>query len=452
MAGVSVGINADASKATRELNRFKTKTRRIASDISKGFKERIGHKMFDGLSRAAAAVPGMLNDAIKSASALNEETSKSEVVFGRSAKAIQNWAKNAAQSMGMSEVAALEASGTIGNMFRAMGMTEQKSADMSKQMVQLAADLGSFNNTSTEDAITAIGAALRGEAEPIRRYGVLLNDATLKAEAFAMGLSDGKATLDPKTKSLAAYSVILKQTTTAQGDFARTSDGLANSSKILQAKFEDLKTEVGSELLPVAQRLVDLLLQSDWSKIAGGIGEVARQFANLTGWVGKAYDNFVKLGVAEFAQKELEEQAARDREWKKELERKQAIQDVERQNEEFRKETIRRAEEANRPRKAEPEKQRQSAFIGQLGRYLEQNGREMRQNSLQAQLSSVQGQLSSGPESGLVASSMARIGGGGGVFGGTELDLQKQQTKLQEQMVSLLEEIKTDSVSKISDF
>jgi hypothetical protein len=90
-------------------------------------------------------------------------------------------------------------------------------------MTELAADLASFNNTSIEDAIESIGSALRGEAEPIRKYGVLLNDATLQAKAFAMGISDGTSTLSPANKALAAYGLILEQTKTAQGDFDRTS-------------------------------------------------------------------------------------------------------------------------------------------------------------------------------------------------------------------------------------
>jgi hypothetical protein len=110
--------------------------------------------------------------------------------------------------------------------------------------------LASFYNTNADEAITAIGAALRGESEPIRRFGVLLNDSTLKAKAMEMGLYSGKGALDLQAKSLAAYEVILDQTTDAQGDFARTSDGLAGQQKILAAQMENLKTSLGTSLLP----------------------------------------------------------------------------------------------------------------------------------------------------------------------------------------------------------
>ena len=292
MAGVNVSIGADSKKAERELSSFERKTRNIAKSIQKGFQERIGHKLFDGLTSAARAVPGFLNGAIESASSLNEEISKSETIFGNSAAEIRKWAKGADEAMGLSEVAALEASGTIGNMFTAMGMGGEEASNMSMAMVQLASDLGSFNNTSTEDAIQAIGAALRGESEPIRRYGVLLDDATLKAEALAKGLYDGTGTLKPASRALAAYSVILNQTTAAQGDFAKTSDGLANSQKILAAQFENAKTEVGKGLLPAMQSLVDILKNMDFEEIGKDVGSLAKSFVELGSSVRESFVGF----------------------------------------------------------------------------------------------------------------------------------------------------------------
>jgi hypothetical protein len=184
------------------------------------------------------------------------------------------WGASAASALGQSKNEAIGAAATFGNLFVAMGLTDGKAAGMSKQMVELSADLASFNNTTTEDAITAIGAALRGESEPIRRYGVLLNEATLKAKAFEMGLSDGKAVLDPVTKALASYQVILEQTTVAQGDFARTSEGLANSMKMANAQFEDAKASIGEMLLPAV--------------------------AAASGWIAEALASFNELGFSGF--------------------------------------------------------------------------------------------------------------------------------------------------------
>ena len=244
---------------------------------------------------ATAALGAYLVKSVESASNLSETLSKSQAIFGANAKAMESWAGTAATSFGQSKQEALEAAATIGNMFKAMGLGEQQVTDMSKSMVELGGDLASFNNTSPEDAIQAIGAALRGESEPIRRYGVLLDDATLKAKALAMGLYAGKGSLSPATRAMAAYQVILEQTTTAQGDFAKTSDGLANSQRIMKAQLSDMTAEIGMGLLPAALDLAAALKTIDFTAFGEDISD------NLTAAMdvltnGKAWELFTLQG------------------------------------------------------------------------------------------------------------------------------------------------------------
>jgi hypothetical protein len=131
---------------------------------------------------------------------------------------------------------------------------------MAVKFTTLATDLASFNNTSPEDAVLALGAGLRGEAEPLRRFGILLDDATLRAKALELGLvKTTKDALTPQNKSLAAQAVILEQTTLQQGDFARTADGAANKQRILTAQIKDAKTNIGKGFLPVMAIAVGLL-------------------------------------------------------------------------------------------------------------------------------------------------------------------------------------------------
>ena len=174
--------------------------------------------------------------------------------------------------------------------------------------MKLASDLASFNNTSPEDAIQAIGAALRGEAEPIRRYGILLNDATLKNEALALGLiKTTKEALSPANKVLAAQSAIYKQTSDAQGDFARTSDGLANSQRILAANIEDVKITLGESLLPTILRVSDFVKREFVPALQGlvdgltrsGKQSLSRAFYDVsTGAVTFGYDMTTTRGSA----------------------------------------------------------------------------------------------------------------------------------------------------------
>ena len=215
-----------------------------------------------GVALAAAfgaqQIGSFFKDAVDAASAAEEATSKVGVVFGESSDAVLQFADNATEAFGQSSNQALEATGTFGNLFRAVGLAEDQSADFATTLTGLASDLASFNDTDVDDALTALRSGLVGETEPLKRFGVNLNEATLKAKALELGLSDGKATLDSAAKAQAAYSLILEQTSLAQGDFARTADGLANSQRTLAAEFENAKTEIGQGLLPVASELVGI--------------------------------------------------------------------------------------------------------------------------------------------------------------------------------------------------
>jgi len=194
--------------------------------------------------------------AIDAASDLAETQAKVGQIFGDSAKQIEAFASTAAKEFGQSKQDVLNAAGVFGTFGKAAGLSGDDLAKFSNGFTGLASDLASFNNTSPQEAIDAIGAALRGEAEPLRRYGVLLDDATLKAEAMSLGIYDGNGTLTAQQKILAAQAAIYKQTADAQGDFARTSGGLANQQRILKAQLANAVAVIGTKLLPIATTVV----------------------------------------------------------------------------------------------------------------------------------------------------------------------------------------------------
>jgi hypothetical protein len=208
---------------------------------------------------AAGAVAAASFKLVQQASNLEESQSKVNTVFKNSAFIVDNFAKTSASSFGITKQAALEAAGTFGNLIQAFGIGEGQAATMSVTLVQLAADLASFNNTPIEEAIMALRSGLSGEAEPLKRFGVAINDVRLKQEAMNMGLYDGKGALDITAKTQAAYALILKDTNLAQGDFSRTSEGFANQMRILQASLSDAATEVGLVLLPYFKEFVGFI-------------------------------------------------------------------------------------------------------------------------------------------------------------------------------------------------
>ena len=242
-----------------------------------------------------AAAAGAVK-AIDMASNLAESQSKVAQIFGESAAGIEAFSKTAATSLGLSQQNVLDAAGTFGIFGKAAGLGGKDLSDFSNNFTTLSSDLASFNNTSPEDAINAIGSALRGEMEPIRRYGVMLDDAAIKAEAMAQGLYSGKGALDAEAKTLAITALIYKKTSDAQGDFARTSGGLANQTKIMKAQLTNAATTIGTALLPIAMKLASFFA----NKVIPAVEKLSAVFSKkgLTGVMDLAKKQLPKLKAA----------------------------------------------------------------------------------------------------------------------------------------------------------
>jgi hypothetical protein len=191
--------------------------------------------------------------AISAASDFEESAAKIGEIFGDAADSVFDFADDAAQALGQSRQSVLDAAGTFGTFGKAAGLAGEDLSTFSNDFTALASDLASFNNTSPEEAVQALGAALRGESEPLRRYGILLDDASMRQKALELGIiSTTKNALTPQQKILAAQALIFEQSSDAQGDFERTSGSLANQQRILQAELENVTIEIGQKLLPIA--------------------------------------------------------------------------------------------------------------------------------------------------------------------------------------------------------
>lgn len=211
---------------------------------------------------AGIGIGSIIKDSITQASDLNEAATAIGEVFGDQAQAIQDFAKAGATAFGETNINVLRAAQNFGIYGKAAGLAGKDLTEFSTELVGLGTDLASFFNTDTQTAMDAISAGLRGESEPLRQFGVLLDDATLRSRAMTLGIYDGTGALTQQQRVLAAQAEILAQTTTAQGDFARTSGGLANQQRILAASYADLKTSLGALLLPAATALVTYMNSS----------------------------------------------------------------------------------------------------------------------------------------------------------------------------------------------
>ena len=210
-----VRVLADSKEAIAGLKKVGSESKKLGDDLDKGLGASLKNLLPSFRTVAtvgAAAFAGAATAGFKltqTASNLQESMSKVDAVFGESSKAIQDFAKTTATSLGITRQEALEAAGTFGNLIQAFGLTRPEAAGMSEDLVKLAADLASFNNVPIQDVFTALRSGLSGETEPLKRFGVAINDVRLKQEALNMGIYDGKGALDITAKTQAAYALIL---------------------------------------------------------------------------------------------------------------------------------------------------------------------------------------------------------------------------------------------------
>lgn len=283
MRTMKLALLADTTQFSKGLKTATSKTMTFGDKV-KNVAKGIG-LAFAGIATAAAGFAVKIGiDAVMAASDFEEALNAMRVVFGKGAKDIEAFSKTASSTFGQSQTQAMQAATTFATFGKAAGLTGTKLTGFAKKLTVLASDLASFKNTTPEEAITAIGAALRGESEPIRQYGVLLNDATMKAYAFSKGLYNGKGSLDIQTKVLAAYGEILSQTTDAQGDFINTQNGAANTMKTLTALTQELYVSIGQALLPTFTTFVNWLktegvpgIQTFIDVMKGGNGKTLQQ-------------------------------------------------------------------------------------------------------------------------------------------------------------------------------
>lgn len=222
--------------------------------------------------------------AVMAASDLNEQLSKVGVVFGDSAAQVTKFANQMAKDFGLPKTVILDAAGGIGLVGKASGLAQADAAKLGTNMAKLAADASSFYNVPLEEALATIKSGLVGEAEPLRRFGVLLSEAAVQEEAVALGIAKVGEKLTEQQKVQARSSLIMKGMTDASGDLERTQDGLANRIRELKGRAENFAATVGTALLPLVLKALDV-----FEKLGAVIGD---RLAPVFAGVAKLFRNF----------------------------------------------------------------------------------------------------------------------------------------------------------------
>lgn len=195
----------------------------------------------------------------KYASDYEENLNKLDVAFGDNADAVKKWAETSRDMFGLSKVQATEAASAFGALGKGIGLSEKDAAEMSMTLAGLSADLGSYFNVGTDEAAKALEGIFTGESEALKRFGVVMNETNLQQFAADQGLV--WKNMSQAEKTTLRYRYVLEKTKDAQGDFFRTSDGTANSLKVLRASVQDLATSVGTALLPIITPIVQKITE-----------------------------------------------------------------------------------------------------------------------------------------------------------------------------------------------
>lgn len=208
---------------------------------------------------ATVGITSFLKSCIEAASDLQEVENVVDTTFGNMSDAVDQFAKASMKSFGLSELAAKQYAGTLGAMIKSMGFTTDQALLMSENLTALAGDIASFYNLSSDEAFGKLRSGISGETEPLKQLGINMSVANLEAYALAQGIKTSYSELDQASQAALRYNYILNATKDAQGDFSKTSDGFANSTRIMSMSWTELKGTIGSLLIDIATPLVKAL-------------------------------------------------------------------------------------------------------------------------------------------------------------------------------------------------
>lgn len=226
---------------------------------------------------------GGIGKTIDVASGLQEVQNVVDVTFGDFKQKVEDLADVSITEFGISELTAKQTAGRFQAMGTAMGIAQGKMSDMSVELTKLSADMASFYNVSQSDVARSLQSVFTGEAEPMRKYGVDLTQATLKTFALSQGLDSNVEAMTQAEKTMLRYQYVMHATGAAQGDFARTSNNWANQIRVLKGNFEELAGIIGTSFINALKPLVKAL-NSAMRAIINFAKVVSNSLGKIFGW------------------------------------------------------------------------------------------------------------------------------------------------------------------------
>ena len=251
IGSITVRIGADDSAFQRGLRNMAVGAKKISANFKS-----VGQTMSRNIT---LPLIGIGVAAIKVASDTEEMRGKFNVVFGQMSKDVESWASTVGKSVNRSKYDLMGYASTLQDTFVPMGMARDKAAQLSKKVAELGVDLASFNNEAEPETINLLTSALVGNHEAVRRFGVVITESTLKQELLTMGIKGGVRAASEQEKMMARLNLVMKSTTDAQGDAARTSGSFANQMRGLKSLLTEAGVTIGQTLIPTIKRFTDAI-------------------------------------------------------------------------------------------------------------------------------------------------------------------------------------------------
>lgn len=297
------------SKLPPQLSKVVTQANRVTAANEKQRKSYLSlSNQMNGFMRNMAklvslkAIADYLGNAVAKFNDFYEAANMFGVSMGDMTNEASGFIDKMEQLLGIDPSEAMNAMANIYSMTKSFGLAKEQAYTLSKSLTQLGYDLSSLKNIPISQAFTKIRSAMAGELEPMLQLGVDISQARLQQELLALGFNKQVSTLSQADKATLRYIAILKQTTDAQGDFARTLSSPANMIRVLKAQLSGLARDVGSLLYPALKSILPPLIAAvelirefvQWVAKLMGVKVVFTDFtksADSVGGIGDAMDD-----------------------------------------------------------------------------------------------------------------------------------------------------------------
>lgn len=216
-------------------------------------------------------------ECVELGSDLTEVQNVVDVTFTTMSDKVNEFAKNAMTSAGLSETMAKRYVGTFGAMSKSFGFSEQQAYDMSTALTQLTGDVASFYNISQDLAYIKLKSVFTGETETLKDLGVVLTQSALDQYALANGYGKTTSEMTEQEKVALRLAFVQKQLSAASGDFIRTSDSWANQVRVMQLQLQSLKATVGQGLINIFTPVLKVI-----NVLLGKLATLANAFKSFT--------------------------------------------------------------------------------------------------------------------------------------------------------------------------